>query len=230
MKKFLFFVCLAVAMVGCEKEQQEGGVKTEIEENDTIFYALSAKNQRAFSTCDLFDSIKRLSVIDQVKALRLHQNRICNDVSLVKCVSNLHLIGNTTLYNTAKTDYWGTNTVVETTFKLSDFTNESCNYQDFFRFDTDENDTIRVDKIKHFSTTNSCYSITFFKSLKANYSLQDSTKLVFTLGIINNRKAVMLKIDGVNDVYFDYSHFPTGRGLHEYFTKENNYISGKTPF
>lgn len=235
MKRILLSVLIVVVLTGCKNKQEDSNKgfsnsesKEDVEKIDVDVYGPNGINKKAFLNCSLFADAQDYTIHDQYVWLIKNETLICESDDLIKCIRDLHLIKTKNDYIKASNNYWGSKKPVETVFTLGEFMS-NCSYREYFTFNPDSEGKIHLSKINFFSTRTSCYSIPFFKSLKLNYpSLKDSDSLIFTLGRINGDEVVMFKIDKIADTYFDYSHFPTGRGSS--FLKDHNYIPGKSPF
>jgi len=211
MKKILFFVCVAMAMVGC-KDKTDGdkpkksAVATPAQVNCN--HPLIAGLEKAIDDGEAEDYIKN------------HGTEIC-EAGLGQCIVGYHAIGEQSYTHYTENhveNQQGGSTVIKeypvTWGEIESFFGTTNCYEKYLGFDFIEGN-ISLKLIK-FSTAQTCYSKVFLTGLKDTLHMSSTDEFIFTKAMVpdpkkNNtlREKIIFKINKSGNLYFyDLSDFP----------------------
>lgn len=186
MKKFLFFTCLAVVMVGCD-----GGKEKEKVEKTTVNSSKERVNRDECSNNPLIRAYYNEPIANRPAWLRQHSDEMC-DESLAACIEDAHIIVTETLFNQyANAHIDNSHGIYYYQIpwqQLNDFIGNVKCYEKYIGFDfedlDDDGDMDMAFKMVNFTTKQSCYSINLFKALNTLYNLNGKT-IYFTKAMID---------------------------------------------
>ena len=161
--------------------------------------------------CNYYLPIRTESPEKQLAWLKAHKNEICADEVLLKCLVKHHLISEEE-YDDAIAAYWGQDTPISTTLPFSTFTGGQSNFDEYFIFSADESTHEITYTLDTFDFNGHNYSIPFFRGVPLKFAAVTGTSnLIFTEAKIDGKAAIVFKIEGIKDAYFDFAHNPPGK-------------------
>jgi len=195
MKKILFFVCMAAAMVGCDKKT------TAVESaNDSATGDSISIQEKAPCPDPINNTIRRYAT--QWCAEDATVDHSIPSVNFDKAFNDKWGSGSNILY---KKISWGS--------LQSIIGNYTC-YEKYLQFNYDagatSNASITPMIVDCFSVSPPCYSISLIKSIAQKNNMQSSDDFEFSLGIINNKEGVIFRAKNAHGTFdtFDVSHWP----------------------
>lgn len=227
MKKFLFFTCFAVVMVGCEKKTTVNDSPDSPAKDSPGVVPQAGKRSPDCESdplmAEIYDIVDNGTYQDALNWLSLHGNEIC-EKDLVECIEPMHLIKTDTAFN-AMAKLHAENSVKIKKYgkkwsELDAFLNTIGCYDKYVGFSF-PGGALSFKPVTGFTIDESCYSKPFFKGIQKKYNIMptDSIKFVKTMGLDSHGTNVLKIIfevqkrktapaTGYDYYFYDFSQNP----------------------